>query len=54
MVSGSGISGYKVIKGAPSDKTLITATVIIYPVYAVEQFEFTVHLTDDELSVTES
>ena len=54
MVSGSGISGYKVIKGNPSDKTLITATVIIYPVYAVEQFEITVHLTDDELSVTES
>ena len=53
MVSGAGISGYKVVKGAPSDKTLITATVIIYPIYAVEQFEITVYLTDNELSVEE-
>lgn len=54
MVSGSGISGYKVIKGNPSDKALISATVILYPIYAVEQFEITVYLSDTELSVTES
>lgn len=54
MVSGSGISGYKVLKGSPSDKAKIAATVIIYPIYAVEQFEITVYLTDNELAVEEA
>lgn len=53
MVSGVGISGYKVIREACSDKTKIKSTVRLYPLYAVESFDICVELSNEEVSVTE-
>ena len=51
MVSGYGLSGYKVIKNPTNDKTRLSAIIKLYPVYAVESFEVTVILSDEEVSV---
>ena len=55
MTSGYGISGYKIVRDLEHEKAPEKATlcfkVILYPVYAVEDFYITVVLTDDEVSV---
>ena len=55
MTSGYGISGYKIVRDLEHEKASEKATlcfkVILYPVYAVEDFYITVVLTDDEVSV---
>lgn len=51
LVGGSGISGYNLIKKETVDKTKISAIVRIIPVYAVESFEITVEITDEDVSV---
>jgi len=53
MVSGYGISNYKIIKENPSDKSTITAIIRIYPVYAVESFDLTLYLQNGEVEVQE-
>lgn len=53
MVSGYGISNYKIIRENSSNKAKIVATVRIYPVYAVEGFDITVYLSDADVSVEE-
>ena len=51
MVSGYGLSGYKIIKNPTNDKTRLSAIIKLYPVYAVESFEVTVILSDEEVTV---
>ena len=51
MVSGSGLSGYKIVKVSSDSKTKLKALIKIYPIYAVEQFEIAVQITDEEVSV---
>lgn len=52
MRTGAGISGYKIIKGTTTEKAKLVATVKLYPIYAVEDFEITVVMSDDEVSVS--
>lgn len=51
MISGSGLSGYKIIKGTTTEKAKLVATVILYPLYALESIEVEVRLEDEEISV---
>ena len=51
MVSSSSIKYYKIIKVATSDKTKIAAKIQIVPIYAVETFEITIIMTDEEITV---
>ena len=55
MISGNGISGYKIVRDLEHEKASENATlcfkVILYPVYAVEDFYVTVVLTDDTVDV---
>lgn len=58
MVSGYGLSGYKIIRGttkydgSPLAKGEIAAVIKVFPLYAVESFEITVVVSDDEVSVS--
>lgn len=55
MMSGYGISGYKIIRDTEhekaQEKATICAKILLYPVYAVEDFYITIVLKDDEVSV---
>ena len=55
MVSGYGISGYKIVRDTThakaNEKATLCAKIIIYPIFAVEDFYITVTLKDDEVSV---
>ena len=51
MVSGEGLSSYKVIKNVTQDKTKLSATIRLYPVYAIESFEIMITLEDEEVTV---
>jgi len=53
MNSGSGISGYKVLKLTTNEHAKLACKIIIFPVYAVENFEITVELRDEEITVEE-
>lgn len=52
MVSGQGIKGYKIIKGTTDEKAKVVAQIRITPIYPVEDFDITIVLTDDEVSVS--
>lgn len=55
MVSGYGISGYKIVRDnthyRAKEKATICAKIILYPTYAVEDFYITVVLKDAEVTV---
>lgn len=51
MKTGYGISNYKIIKDPTNDRSKLKARVVLYPIYAVEKFDITVVLTDDEVTV---
>lgn len=51
LISGNGIDYYSFKKGTQSGKTKLYANITIKPVYAVESFDITVTLTDEEVSV---
>lgn len=55
MLTGYGISGYKIVRDTQhekaSEKATMCARIILYPTYAVEDFYITVVLKDDEVSV---
>lgn len=53
MLSGNGISGFKVIKQATTAKARLKASVRIFPIEAVEDFELSVVLEDESATVTE-
>ena len=55
MVSGYGISGYKIVRDTThpkaKEKATVCARIILYPTYAVEDFYITVVLKDAEVTV---
>lgn len=55
MQSGYGISGYKLVRDTThekaAEKATLCAKVILYPVYAVEDFYISIVLTDDEINI---
>lgn len=53
LVSGGGISSYKLIKNQSDNKAKLSATIRIYPIYAVDQFEISVVLSDEEVTTGE-
>ena len=54
MKTGAGLSGYKIIKEpiSANEKAKLKATIKLYPLYAVEDFEVTVQMLDDEIAVS--
>ena len=51
MVSSSAVKYYKILKVATSDRTKIAAKIQIVPIYAVETFEISIFMTDEEITV---
>ena len=51
MVSGRAVDHYKILRVATNDKTKIAAKIQIFPIYAVESFEISIILTDEEITV---
>lgn len=51
MVTGSGLKSYQIIRLESSEKSTIRASIRVYPVYAVEAFEITLYLSDNEVTV---
>lgn len=57
LVSGNGISDYKIIRtktkynGDPLTRGEMAATIKIYPLYAIEYFELTVQISDQDVTV---
>ena len=52
MQTGAGLSGYKIIKQPTTEKAKLIAIIKLYPLYAVEDFEITVTMEDDEIAVS--
>ena len=59
LMSGQGLSNYKIIKeklaknGQKLPKAMLRATIKLWPIYAVEEFDITVELLDEDVSVLE-
>lgn len=53
MVSGNGLTGYKITKQATTKKATVKAKITLYVVEAVEDWELTVELADSETTVSE-
>ena len=51
LMSGQGLSDYKIVKNYTDEKAKLKATIILYPIYAVEDFEITIELRDEDVSV---
>lgn len=57
LKSGNGLSNYKIIKGTTHydgtqlARNELAAVIRIYPMYAVEYFEITVVVTDEDVAV---
>lgn len=52
MVSGSGLSSYKIIRDTEqSTKTKLAAIIKVYPVYSVEAFVINISISDEEITV---
>ena len=51
LMSGQGLSNYKIVKKATKAKAKLEAVIKLYPIYAVEEFEVTIELSDEDVSV---
>ena len=51
LMSGQGLSDYKVVKVETNEKAKLKATIKLFPIYAVEDFEITIELSDEDVSV---
>ena len=51
--SSYGLSDYKIIKQPSVKRSKLVATIKVYPIFAVEEFEITVSLEDEEVNVEE-
>ncbi|MBO7734829.1 MAG: hypothetical protein J6S67_19875 [Methanobrevibacter sp.] len=51
MQSGQGLTGYKILRGTTDEKAKLVATIKLYPIYAVEEFEIEIILKDEEVTV---
>ena len=45
------LSNYKIVKKATKAKAKLEAVIKLYPIYAVEEFEVTIELSDEDVSV---
>lgn len=52
MKNSFAISKYKISKGTTEEKAKLVATITIYPIYAVEDFDITIVVEDDDVSVS--
>lgn len=52
MVTGRGLTNYKIIKNINDDPTKLDATIKLYPIYAVEAVDIFVELHDDDTVTT--
>lgn len=53
MVTGAGLSGYELIKKVTKEKAKLVATVRLFAIEAVEDFDITIELADDTAAITE-
>lgn len=51
MSTSGGLSGYKIIKQKSNHGSKLCATIILYPIYAVETIEVTIELRNEEITV---
>ena len=51
MVSGNGLSDYKIIRKTSSKRATIEAVIRLYAIEAVENFDITIELSDSYVSV---
>lgn len=51
LKTGQGIKNYKIIQGTTDQKAKLVAIIKIYPIYAVKDFDITVLISDDEVTV---
>ena len=51
MVAGTAVKNFKILKLSTADKTKIAAKILIVPIYAVEAFEISIIMTDEEITV---
>ena len=51
LMYGQGLSDYKVIQNQTKEKAKLSATIKLYPLYAVEDFDITIELSDEDVSV---
>lgn len=51
MLSGNGVSSYKIIKVETDSQIKLAAQIKIWPIYAVEEFEIGIQITDEEVTV---
>ena len=52
MRTGGGITAYKILKVPTTEKAKLVAKIVLVPIYAVENVEVTVILTDDETTIS--
>lgn len=52
LVTGYGIQKYTMTKETSTDKKKLKAKITLYPIYAVEAFEITIELKDDDATTT--
>ena len=52
MKTGAGLSSYKIIQEPVDEKAKLKATIQIFPLYAVEDFEISVVMSDEETTVS--
>ena len=51
MITGRGLSNYKIIKQPITEKAKLKAVIKLYPIYAVEDFEVTIELSDEDVNI---
>ena len=51
LKSGNGISGYKILQQPTTEKAKLAAIIKLYPVYAVEEFDIKIVLSDEDVTV---
>lgn len=54
MQTGDGISGYQISKKKSTKKATLTAVIRIYPIEAVEDFDITLELADEDTTVSDN
>ena len=52
MVTGQGIKSYKIVKLPTAEKAKLVARVVLVPIYAIENIEVTVVLTDEDTQIS--
>ena len=53
MVTGGGLAGYELIKKVSKKKATLNATIRLYAIEAVEDFEIDIELADQSAAIVE-